>query len=133
TFQQLQRLGKALGAAEVIRSREQLGGARFSIGYFVGAGVTPNKISNELHARYASQGIDEHLQRVFDCPFCSSPVRLAYEANLRLVSHFCTNAKCSGGSGRLPIFVVDDDVYRYLPTIVVATVDKLAQLGQNQR
>ncbi len=33
----------------------------------------------------------------------------------------------------LPVYIVDDDLYRYLPTVVVSTVDKLAQAGQNQR
>jgi hypothetical protein len=133
TFQQLQRLARALAAAEVIRAREQLGGARFSMGYFVGSGVTPNTISNEQHARFLSRGVDERLQRVFICPFCNSPVNLNYDPELRLVEHRCANSSCSGGTERLPVYVVDDDLYRFLPTVIVSTVDKLAQLGQNQR
>jgi hypothetical protein len=133
TFQQLQRLARALAAAELVRQRESLGGARFSMGYFVGSAVTPNTISDELHARYASRGIEARLQRVFQCPFCSAPVNLTYEADVRLVGHVCTNAQCPGGSRRLPVYVIDDDVYRYLPTVVVSTVDKLALMGQNQR
>ena len=31
------------------------------------------------------------------------------------------------------MYIVDDDLYRFLPTVIVSTVDKLAQLGQNQR
>ena len=39
-----------------------------------------------------------------------------------------------GGKDRLPIYVTDQDIYRYLPTVIVSTVDnKLALLGQNQR
>jgi len=133
TFQQLQRLARALAAAEVVRQREHLGGARFSMGYFVGSAVTPNTISDELHARYASRGVDARLQRVFQCPFCSGAVNLTYEPDLRLVGHQCSNAQCPGGRTRLPVYVIDDDVYRYLPTVVVSTVDKLALMGQNQR
>jgi hypothetical protein len=133
TFQQLQRLARALAAAEVIRQREGLGGARFSMGYFVGSGVTPNTISNEQHARFLSRGIDERLQRVFLCPFCTSRVNLNYDPELRLVGHQCTNLQCPGGTERLPVYIVDDDLYRFLPTVIVSTVDKLAQLGQNQR
>jgi hypothetical protein len=33
----------------------------------------------------------------------------------------------------LPIYVTDQDIYRYLPTVIVSTVDKLALLGQNHR
>lgn len=133
TFQQLQRLARALAAAEVIRLREHLGGARFSMGYFVGSSVTPNTISDELHARYVSRGVDERVQRMFQCPFCASPVTLTYDADVRLVGHQCTSEHCPGGGGRLPVYVVDDDVYRFLPTVIVSTVDKLALLGQNQR
>ncbi len=133
TFQQLQRLARALAAAEVIRLRERLGGARFSLGYFVGSSVTPNSISNEMHARFLSRGVDERLQRVFLCPFCNSRVSLNYDPELRLVAHQCTNPNCSGGTERLPVYVVDDDLYRFLPTVIVSTVDKLAQFGQNQR
>jgi hypothetical protein len=133
TFQQLQRLSRALAAAETIRDRERLGGARFSMGYFVGQGVTPNRINEQLHSRYQNQGVDERLKRVFQCPFCQGPVALAYDPDLRLVEHRCTRADCPGGSDRLPIYVVDDDLYRFLPTVIVSTVDKLAQLGQNQR
>ena len=31
------------------------------------------------------------------------------------------------------MLVVDDDIYRYLPTVVVSTVDKMALLGHNHR
>ena len=133
TFQQLQRLARALAAAETIRIREQIQGARFSTGYFVGQSVTPNTVSEELHARYRDIGVDERLQRVFSCPFCRAEVRMHYDDTLRLVEHICTNSQCPGGTGRLPIYVIDDDLYRFVPTIVVATVDKLALLGQNQR
>lgn len=133
TFQQLQRLGQALACAELIRERENLSGSRFSMGYFVGSAVTPNSIDDKTHQRYISRGIDQRVQRVFQCPFCLSDVKLRYLAELRLVEHVCTNQGCPGGSRRLPVYIVDNDVYRFLPTVVVSTVDKLAQLGQNQR
>ena len=44
TFQQLQRLSRVLAQAELVRAAERLGGARFSVGYFVGSTVTPNSI-----------------------------------------------------------------------------------------
>jgi hypothetical protein len=131
-FQQLQRLGRALAAAELVRQERKLGGARFSIGYFVGGTLTPNKIEDNDHRRFQSH-VDAHLQLFHSCPFCAEPVKLGYEPQLRLVQHLCASAACPGGGERLPVYVVDWDVYRYLPTVVVSTVDKLAQLGQNQR
>lgn len=135
TFQQLQRLGRGLAAAELVRAREGLGGARFSIGYFSGRSVTPNKINDELHRRFIANGVDERFRRVFTCPFpeCTGRVTVQYEPALRLLTHVCTNTACPGGTARLPIYVVDDDLYRYLPTVIVSTVDKLALIGHNSR
>lgn len=135
TFQQLQRLGNALGKAELIRMREKLGGQRFSLGFFVGGQVTDNAINDDMHQRYQKQGLEESQRRVFQCPFCAAPTELKYNESLRLIEHHCTQSDCPGGGReeRLPIYVVDDDLYRYLPTIIVSTVDKMANLGQNQR
>ncbi len=135
TFQQLQRLGKALAAAEIVRRDEGLRGARFGIGYYVGQATTPNDIDDDKHARYQQHGPDAKLLRVHQCPFCGAATKLAYEATQRLVEHRCTRAVdgCPNGDQRLPIYIVDTDLYRYLPTVIVSTVDKLAGFGQNQR
>lgn len=133
TFQQLQRLSRTLAQAELVRATERLGGARFSVGYFVGSTVTPNSISDEDHRRFERDGVDARWQRVFVCPFCGSNVSVGYYAPLRLIEHRCSSTACPGGAARLPIYIVDDDLYRFLPTVIVSTVDKLAQLGQNQR
>lgn len=133
TFQQLQRLGRAMAAAETIRKAENIAGARFSMGYLVGGTVTPNEIKPELHARFEKHGVDPRLQRIFKCPFCLADVTVEYDGALRLIEHRCTNDNCIGGKQRLPIYITDQDIYRYLPTVIVSTVDKLALLGQNQR
>jgi len=133
TFQQLQRIGRVLGQAELVRAREGLGGARFSMGYFVGSTVTPNSIQDDNHRRFDSEGVDPRWQRLFWCPFCASKVTLGYDSGLRLIEHRCCSRACPGGPGRLPVYIVDADLYRFLPTVIVSTVDKLALLGQNQR
>jgi hypothetical protein len=48
------------------------------------------------------------------------------------ILHRCTNAGCQFSHGVLPVFVVDNEIYRFLPSVVVGTIDKLAGLG-NQR
>ncbi len=132
-FQQLQRIARALAAADLIRIRERLGGAHFSLGYYVGGTQTPNSIDEERHQRYSRNGIDQIERKLSECPYCGSDVTIKYEKSLRLMEHHCENPKCPQGSGRLPIYIVDRDIERFLPTVVVATVDKLAQLGQQQR
>lgn len=134
TFQQLQRLGAALGSADLIRQRAGLGGAAFSIGYYVGSGTTPNDISPDLHKRYSTRGPDPKLQRLYHCPYCGAETSIGYDADRLLVTHRCTKpGSCPHGDTPLPVYVVDQDLYRFVPTVVVSTVDKMAQLGQNQR
>src|SRR5262249_4214569 len=127
TFQQLQRFGRVFAHAELLRTSERLGGARFSVGYFVGGTVTPNSVSDEDHRRFEKEGVGR-WQRIFACPFCGSKVAASYAATLRLIEHRCTSISCPGGATRLPIYIVDDDLYRFLPTVIVSTVDKLALL-----
>ena len=133
TFQQLQRLSRTLACAEVVRKNAGFKGARFSIGYFVGSTVTPNSISPEMHQRFSRQGVDPKYKRIFVCPLCAGPVTLLYNEPLKLIEHHCATKTCSAASDRLPVYVTDQDIYRYLPTVIVSTVDKLALLGQNQR
>ena len=132
-FQQLQRTARALAAAEVIRVRDGLGGARFSLGYYVGSTQTPNSITNDLHQRLRQRGLEPDERRITECPFCGAEIEARYDPSLRLIEHWCIASNCPGGAQRLPIYIVDRDVERYLPTVIVATVDKLAQFGQQQR
>jgi hypothetical protein len=133
-FQQLQRMSRVLAHAELVRRQEGLGGFRFSLGYFVGDNTRPNSIDDARHARYSAHLPDHELRSLMRCPFCGSAVELNYRRELRLVEHFCSNrAACPGGAERLPLYVVDYDIYYYLPTVIISTVDKLAILGQNRR
>ncbi len=67
---------------------------------------------------------------VAECPFChKQSVDIRIDDLGRLV-HYCTEAACNK---RLPLYVIDDEAYRYLPTVLVGTVDKLALIGQNIR
>lgn len=132
-FQQLQRLARAVAVADAIRDNEGLGGERFSLGYYVGSTQTPNSIDDELHQRLQKERGDQTYKMLSECPYCGAGVRIQYEAPLRRIEHWCESAHCSGGPRPLPIFIVDRDVERFLPTVVVATVDKLAQFGQQQR
>ncbi len=44
-----------------------------------------------------------------------------------------TNCQFSTTQTPLPVYVVDDDVYKYRPSLVIGTVDKFAQLAWNPR
>ncbi len=134
TYQQLQRISYALGQAEEVRVEAGIEGQPFTLGYYVGESTTPNSISDIEDRKLRSTGVPANWQRVFQCPTCGRrSIGLRYNANLRLIEHYCQSTDCRSKGGRLQVYIVDDDLYRYLPTVIVSTVDKLAQLGQNRR
>lgn len=134
TYQQLQRVSWVLGQAEEVRRAQGVDGGPFSLGYYVGQSTTPNRIGDQEHRKLSTDGVPGGWQRVFRCPSCGArTVRLRYNADLRLVEHFCEGPDCRTRGERLPVYIVDDDLYRYLPTVIVSTVDKLAQMGHNRR
>lgn len=108
-------------------------GDGFAVGFYVGEGNTPNSLSRDdnLIERLI---VDEQRRRevriVDECPYCGEraveilpPDRTA----LRLI-HACMDC------GReLPLYIVDTEVYRYLPSVILGTIDKLAMIGLSDR
>lgn len=135
SVQQVQRLANVLAKAELIRraDKEICGTECFSLGYFVGDNNTPNEMSAKEYARYREMNQaqrDEH--RVLDvCPFCGKQsVHIRADEYLSRLVHFCDNPECQSG-GDLPLYIVDSEIYRYLPSAIISTVDKLAIVGCN--
>lgn len=135
SVQQVQRLANILAQAEIIR-RNDLNisdSEEFSLGYFVGDNNTPNNMSAKEYARYREMTQpqrDEH--RVLDvCPFCGQQtVHLRADQQKGRLVHYCDNSECVSG-GDLPLYIVDSEIYRYLPSAIISTVDKLAIVGCN--
>jgi len=151
TLQQTQRMADAIGIADLVR-REQPDPRlssrdidKFAVGYFVGAEATPNELVNSAASRYpdpkhsVSWSIANdanHRQkwkRVISCPSChTSTVQVDFDPNSVRIIHRCTQPSCAFPNGEIPIYVIDNEIYRYLPCVMVGTIDKLASLG-NQR
>ena len=65
------------------------------------------------------------------CPFCGKQsVHIRADEYLSRLVHFCDNPECQSG-GDLPLYIVDSEIYRYLPSAIISTVDKLAIVGCN--
>ena len=135
SVQQVQRLANTLAQAELLRRADPLicSTEEFSLGYFVGDANTPNSIGRERVIRYrgmTQEEIDE--ERIIDiCPFCGKQtVHLRFDEESYRLMHFCGNPYCSSGEV-LPVYMVDSEIYRYLPSAIISTVDKLAILGNN--
>ncbi len=150
--QQFQRLSYVVAQAEMLRVREGLKGHPFTVGYYTGSG-TPSRIS-----RSDTKGADiflpdiddESLDRfrfITDCPYCGQRGSVHMTRNIDKVRmlHCCSNPECwsntqakegeygEGIAGEIGIFVSDEECYRYIPTVLVGTVDKLAVIAHNER
>lgn len=147
TLQQTQRVADVIGTAELVRRSHpdgRLSGRAvdgFAVGYFVGEEATPNELTpprpGDVPDATWSTACDERARqgwkKIIRCPSCrTTTVRVDFDPDATRVLHRCTNRHCQFPNGVLPVYVVDNEVYRLLPTVVVGTIDKLAGLG-NQR
>jgi len=133
SLQQTQRFADVLAAAELVRQAEQIPGREFSLGFFVGAGGTPNKIKKDARAGEPSPTDPDMPGRyrvLLRCPFCgSTDLQMRFDARRWTLDHVCRDSGCSWGGKPLPFRIVDDEIYRSLPTVVLGTLDKAASIA----
>lgn len=136
SVQQLDRTLRLLAVAETLRCEQRIGAADddpFALGYLAGGDSTPNDLAYEkawwrgwqaeAEAARAGSFADDHKsdRLVITCPFCDrDAVSLELDTERMRLMHRCT--ACAKA---LPLYVVDSDIYRTLPSVVVSTVDKL--------
>lgn len=101
--------------------------APFSIGLWVGGDATPNKLAIAWTSLQGSKEVASPKQ-LANCPACHHPVAWSQQGTSAPVIASCTTEACPL-HGALPVWTVDDDVYRERPTLVVGTVDKFARGG----
>lgn len=152
TTQQYERASSLICACELIRQEEDnmldLGPEAISIGLWVGSKNTPNKREKanqnyrELIGRN-SQAAEYNLI-VMKCPCCGSaigkidsPTKYKKIAGIGQTdgsittarTYFtCENSHCEFYDNELPLYVVDEDIYEFCPTLVLGTVDKFAMI-----
>ena len=133
SLQQTQRFADALGAAELVRRKHRIDGAPFSLGFFVGQGATPNRIPVDAKQHEPDPDDDDmpHRYRILmECPFCRrDSIEMAFNRRLWTLQHQCRNKQCPWPEEGLPFYIVDDEIYRFLPTVVVGTLDKAALIS----
>lgn len=153
--QQFVRASILICACEKIRRESKiydLGKEEISIGLWVGGSPTPNTNSKakELYKKLTSSTSSEYelenLKRennkfqVLKCPWCGTKLEVdyvdgkkkgswGYEYNKRNII-FCPERRCDF-SRKLPIQVVDEELYKNPPTFLFGTVDKFAALPWN--
>ncbi|ALC58369.1 helicase-related protein [Burkholderia pseudomallei] len=133
SLQQTQRFADAMAAAELVRREEKIGGTPFAMGFFVGEGATPNRIEPDPKPGKPDPDDDNmpgRYQVLERCPFCHErTLTMAFSRRAWRLYHHCTNEACTWPEEALPIYVVDEEIYRFLPTVVVGTLDKAASIS----
>jgi len=134
SLQQLQRFADALAGAEIVRRESGIEGAPFSLGYLVGRASTPNSINPDPKDEDEPHPDDEAMPARFlilqRCPFCrSEDLVMEFNRTKWALEHHCCADDCPWPERALPFYIVDDEVYRFLPTVVVGTLDKVASIG----
>lgn len=135
SLQQTQRIADIFASAEILRrSHDKIGSKEhdpFSVGYFVGKANTPNAL---YKPPYKGQGGEDMLSPIIDdpregdkyrildhCPFCGkNAIKVIAdnkEVRIKLVCEECGEV--------IPVYLSDDEIYRYLPAFIVGTLDKM--------
>ena len=146
TTQQRDRITKMILAAEMIRQKEypKYGKEPISIGFWVGGGVTPNTfdelkedLEDPAKTRAARSKKNSIYKQLLTCPFCGKPLseeNFYIDIPTKSVSVYCSDDKCmfyrykSGNKMKIPVYLVDEEIYAKCPTIILSTVDKFARL-----
>ena len=148
TLQQFQRATALICACEIIRRGDQAtwGPTPFRLGLWVGARATPNTFKQAAEALKQgnsggrpSGGGSPH--QLVSCPWCGTEI-LAHHLRVfeapsdvgRCVTYcgdnagLCDFSEVKAPKEGLPVMVVDEDIYRRPPSLLIATVDKFAQM-----
>ena len=135
SLQQTQRFADVLASAELVRRDERIPGREFSLGFFVGAGGTPNRIKRGSNGRPGDPDpgdpdMPARFQILLHCPVCGSDaLQMRFDQTRWSLDHLCTASDCSWRGRPLPFRIVDDEIYRSLPTVVIGTLDKAANIS----
>jgi hypothetical protein len=135
SVQQLARITQIIHHAENVRVAAGIGGDPFTLGYLVGAGNTPNTLRYPaewwpgLSAFSGWDPVERDRRRlVGSCPKCNAANGVGLDGD---VANFRLRHVCRSCGYKLPIYASDDEVARYLPSVVVSTVDKITAFARN--
>lgn len=153
TIQQYERASSLICACEFIRLKNlsDLGNDPISIGLWVGGKSTPNENSGENGAvnQYnllRNRNDAEYHFVLMKCPCCGTQIgklendvrttkdrirglKILNAGSDQRVVFKCENTNCETSDwNELPLYVVDEDIFKNKPTLLIGTVDKFAML-----
>lgn len=159
TTQQRDRITKMVLAAEMLRQKElpKYGKEPISIGFWVGGGVTPNDFdslkedpANPEKTEKARAQKRLIYKQLLTCPFCGKSLlkddndlditdrTFTIDIPQKSVEIYCLDKDCTCYKYRedrikIPVYLVDEEIYAKCPTIILSTVDKFARLPWDEK
>ena len=155
TIQQFQRATALVCACELIRRTDEKkwGSEPFRIGLWVGQKTTPNtndQAAEAIQQEHGTKGFKAGRgsgspAQLTNCPWCGSKINPGQHIKVESYAKgrcrtitFCGDVlgRCPFSPPKsplegIPVVVVDEEIYRRLPTLLIATVDKFAQMPWN--
>jgi hypothetical protein len=135
TVQQFQRAAAMICACELLRRRGEarigalpdLGKAPIGIGLWVGAAATPLTLQDAVNRAPGDPSTPEQLTM---CPSCGAKLTWRITSRESFVECASPTSSCelAASGARLPIWTIDEEIYRHAPSLVIGTVDKFAQI-----
>jgi hypothetical protein len=121
-----------------------------SLGTLFNSEDTPNRY---VDARSGYKETTEEFQKwirepynraitVSKCPYCDSDVEIKADEKTLRIKFYCKGKKClfvektmdeifERTPGEMPLYIGDDEVFRYLPSILITTIDKFSTFASN--
>ena len=133
TIQQFERATALICACEHIRRLYNIDGGEISIGLWIGSNMTPNHLSEaaekikELKDNPNKKIYEGNPVQITKCPWCGEVIDIGCYSVGKNLDIRCNNKECEFNT-RLPIYIVDDDIYEKTPTLILSTIDKFARI-----
>lgn len=147
TADQFQRSSRLICSMEILRreNRAILGDTPFSIGIWLGSDTSPNKNQDaEIQLKELSGGKKSGKEFLLhNCPWCGAKLGYyseqekkggykqryhhGYKMKNKELVIYCPDDQCDFHN-ELPVYIVDEIIYKRRPTFLIGTIDKFAML-----
>lgn len=127
SIQQIERVATKVVFAEKIRKEESIGGHPFSTSFLVGDSEEyPNKTEDAIKAiRSSEEEVDGKILK--KCPLCGSKLIL------EITEYDSIIHRCKECNEKHYLYFTDQEAYRYLPTLIISTVDKFSTISVQRK
>ena len=117
-----------------------LGDEPITIGLWIGGDHTPNKLDDaekKLQKLKNGNGFENNAFQLLKCPWCGSQLTVEhgkgrwgyfYESRPKHFYYQCPQESCRFHSSEIPVKVIDEELYKNPPTLLIGTVDKFAMM-----